>query len=182
MLIRFSGYQPAEIDQRTRPLREKNLIPQGARGVHAPSIEPLHAALMVLAMVSRRATDAGAVLARAMDLKSVPRPSGQFPQQSLATVLAGGFVMGGDFLKRLEVSCDGAIAWATCTVNGDTSRILFCEDDVVAFVEKFPDTYDAQGEGGCGHRFVIGRGLIDQIALDLREDVAAGYAAEKVSA
>jgi hypothetical protein len=29
---------------------------------------------------------------------------------------------------------------------------------------------------------VIGRGLIDQIALDLREDVAAGYAAEKVSA
>lgn len=49
---------PGEVDQRCRQLREAGLVYTGARGPWAPHVTANEAALHVLSMASRRATDA----------------------------------------------------------------------------------------------------------------------------
>lgn len=178
ILTFHSRYQPGEIDTRTRPLREHNLIPSGPRGVNAPDLEPLHAALVVLTMVSRRAADSGAVVMRAMDLKMVPRAGCNLDKPTtLAVMLAAGISAGSSLLKRMEITCDGEMAWATIIVDDAPVTLLFTDDPKVQeWVQCYPETYDAQGASYCGHRFVINGALIDQIKLEMEDDAPAGYA------
>lgn len=181
LLVTLSGLSAGELNQRTRPLWERNLIPYGPRGLGAPEIEPLHAALMILTMVSKRATDSGSVMARAMDLKAVERPGAEIMRgHALATLLASAMVKGSSLLQRLEVSVDGAMAWATCQIDARVVRVLFCEPDIAKFVKRYPNTYDAQGSSLCAHWLVIGPGFIDQAMIELSEaeDARASYAPE----
>lgn len=183
LLASHSGYQRGEIDQRVRPLRDHNLIPYGPRGPNAPAMEPLHAALIVLTMVSRRAASSGEIAMRAMDLQLVPRPAFSLDgSQRLAAVLATGLSIGSSFLHRVEISSDGSLAWVTVVEKRKPVTFLFCDDaKMIQWVAEHPDTYEAQGGSLCNHRFVMSAAVIDQIkiGLDVGED-SAGYASRKV--
>jgi hypothetical protein len=179
LLVRYSGYQPGEIDQRTRPLREHSLIPSGPRGVNAPDLEPLHAALVVLTMVSRRANEGGSTAMRAMNLKLAPRAGCRLDSMDLATMLAGGLTMGSAFLQRLEIACDGSMAWATIIEGRKTFRIFFTDEIRVARALKDdPSIYDATGGTYAGHWFIITGAIIDQILIEMKktEPRPASYA------
>jgi hypothetical protein len=183
ILVRYSGYQPGEIDQRTRPLRDHSLIPSGPRGVNAPDLEPLHAALVVLTMVSRRATEAGATAMRAMELKPAPRPGCRLDALNLAVTLAMGLTKGSAFLRRLEIACDGSMAWATIAHGRKVFRLFFTDDDrVLQALEDDPSVYDATGGTYAGHWFIINGAIIDQILIAIGDNDRAGYARPKVSA
>ena len=140
LLVLLSGYQPGEVDQRIRPLRERDLIPSGPRGLNAPDLEPLHAALVLLTMVARRATDAGKTAMRAMDLKAVPRGDcAVTAETALLPVIAAGLVAGSAFLQRVEIFCDGSLAWISIRENGEVKSVLFSNDQNIAkFVADFP--------------------------------------------
>ncbi|MCR5856587.1 hypothetical protein [Mesorhizobium sp. J428] len=56
--------QPGEVDQRCRKLRETGIVYAGGRGNSAPHLTIEEGASQILAMVSRRATDAYEVAAR----------------------------------------------------------------------------------------------------------------------
>ena len=183
MLANFSGYQRGEIEQRIRPLRDRNLIPSGPRGVNAPDLEPLHAALVLLTMVARRATDAGAVAMRAMDLKSVSRDGcalqgGTSLLPVISTALAGAI----GYVERVEILCDGSLAWVTINEDGTAKRVLFTDDAKMRRrISSNPDVYDRQGAMFCGHRLVLTEAILEQVALDLVDDTPAGYAKERAA-
>lgn len=181
MLTLHSGYQPGEIDQRMRPLREHNLVPHGPRGRGAFHIEPLHACLGLLTMVSRRATDAGAVAMRAMDLKLVPRAGVDIAANTTLPVLLAAGIQAGGIIKRIEIFCDGSMAWATMAIGKKTATVLLTDDrKVAAFVKAHPETYDAQGRHYCGHRMAFAGEFLDVIRLAMtEEDAGAGYAGDK---
>lgn len=178
LLTRHSGYQRGEIDQRVRPLREHNLIPYGPRGPNAPAMLSLHAALIVLTMVSRRAASSGEIAVRAMDLQLVPRPGMALAgDHRLASIIAVGFQEGSGFLRRIEISCDGSLAWATVVDDGEPVTFLFCDDKKMTdWVAENPDTYDAQGGSLCNHRFVMSAAVIDQIKVGLEKNDSSSTA------
>lgn len=66
LLARELGRPLGEIDKRCRGLRSDGLIESGPRGLGAPDLSPEDAALHLLSMVSRRATDALDVARKAM--------------------------------------------------------------------------------------------------------------------
>ena len=184
LLTMHSGYQPGEIDQRLRPLRDHNLIPYGPRGPNAPQMQPLHAALIVLTMVSRRAAAAGEIARRAMDLQLVPRKGVALDgSHRFAAFLATGLKVGSSWMQRIEVSCDGSLAWATVVDKRKRVTLLFCDDKkMMEWVAENPETYDAQGGSLCNHRFVMSAAVIDAIMLNLTEEQPAVYAKKKVLA
>lgn len=175
-LAERSGYQPGEIDQRIRQLRH-SLIPSGPRGLNAPHLEPLHVAICLLAMVSRRATDAAKVAMRAMELKSVPRPGIGIAELALALApaLAAGVIRGSDMIRRVEITCDGTMAWVTLADGG---TLFFCDDKkLTKAIEKDPSKYEAAGSHYCGHRFVLTGAIFDQLRAEMSEGrVPAKYA------
>jgi hypothetical protein len=180
LLTFHSGYQAGEVDQRTRPLRGHNLIPHGPRGVNALDLEPLHAALMVLTMVSRRAADAGEVAMRAMDLELVPRRGFPLDATALAVHLAAGIVAGSGLLRRMDIACDGSIAWAEIVVKGKAHRVFFTDDPKVKrAVADDPSTYEATGGTYAGHWFILTGAVLDQITLKMAKASAAASAAAK---
>lgn len=180
LISRFAACQPGEVDQRTRHLYEKNLIPQGPRGTAAPRMQPLHASLMLLCMVSRRASDAAAIMVRVMDLQAVV-PAGSNSAiadgMRLAPTLAARLLENGPKFDRVEILGDGSLAWAE--LNGQ--RILFTDDDQIrSDALESPSSYAATGSMYCGHRLVITAGLAAQIALELAEhDSRAGFADDR---
>ncbi len=186
-LVRHTGYSEGEIDQRMRPLRERKLIASGPRGLGALDLQPLEAALMVLSLVSRRSADAGFVTARAMDLKAVIPPDvANTPLAEvgpLASVLAAGLTGRATIFDRMEILCDGSMAWVDFSLDGHKRRVLFTDDpNVTEWVAEFPDTYDAQGATALSHRMVVTGDLVAQFALSLNDKDTAGDAAVKVEA
>lgn len=165
-LTALSGYQPGEIDQRTRPLRQHDLIPHGPRGINAPDLGPHHIALVILCMVARRAADGGPVAMRAMDLVYAPRPGCPLDTpMALAVAIGTAVTYGSAFCRRLEVACDGSLAWLEVVIEGAPYRLLFVEPDVAATIARHPMDYDATGAATCRHWFVMGPGAIDDIHI-----------------
>lgn len=184
LLANISGSTLGEIDQRTRYLRDHELIATGPRGVGAPDLKPLEAALMLLSLASRRAADAGPVMARAMNLTLVVPPElSEWPlgeTKALAPVIAAGLSKAEPVFDRVEVLADGSMAWVDFALSDFRRRVLFTDDDRVRnWIAEFPDTYDAQGITVLGHRLVISGAIVAQIALELADDRAGGYALAK---
>ncbi|MBK1839966.1 hypothetical protein JHL17_21400 [Azospirillum sp. YIM B02556] len=56
----LANWPASDLDVRTRQLRERDMLPKGGRGLHAPDIGPDHAATILIAMASAsKAVDAG---------------------------------------------------------------------------------------------------------------------------
>ncbi|WP_018263423.1 hypothetical protein [Methylobacterium sp. WSM2598] len=107
-LAKLLAVTPSEVDQRVRPLREAGELPS-VRGRHAPEIEPALAAMMLLAMVPRRAGDSLTVMRRASALRCV---NGDEIDTQLATRLAHLLCEPEEsWMKRLMVAGDGSAAW-----------------------------------------------------------------------
>jgi len=175
-------YAAGEIDQRTRHLYQMSLIRSGPRGVHAPHMEPLEAALILLCLVARRPTEAGQVMARAMDLAPVLPPNvTAWPFDTLRSLTE--FLMlplsgHGGIVNRIEVLCDGSMAWVEFTQAGLNLRVLFTDrTDIVARLSGGASVYDETGAMYAGHRLVLTGALLDQLALELAHD-ATGYVVE----
>jgi len=174
LLTRLSGYAPGEIDQRMRPLRAHELIPHGPVGRHAPDLEPLHVALCLLALVARRASDAGPTLVRAMSLRCIPHPEAlDVKFEELAPAIAIAVALGPSVVRRIEVAADGRMAW----LDAFDRRFHFT-DNPAAFdqVALHPESYDTQGASYLGHAIVFGTGAIERIHDEATDDTEAGYA------
>jgi hypothetical protein len=112
---------------------------------------------------------------RAMDLEMVPRQRCGLTG-ALAPVIAAGIVTGSVWLKRVEIACDGSMAWATIADNKQTWRLLFVDDKKARrSIEADPAIYDAYGATYAGHWFILTGAVIDQIKLGMT-DTPAGYA------
>ena len=76
------------------------------------------------------------------------------------------------------VSENGDRAWLTLEYG---HRLFFSKDPdkVLEIVRGRPSIYANQGAALMERLFVIGRGVIQQIALGLRQDTEAGYRNEK---
>jgi hypothetical protein len=186
-LVRHTGYTAGEIDQRMRPLRNRKLIASGPRGLGALELEPLEAALMLLSLVSRRGADAGPIMARAMDLEAVTPPdAGKWPLADvgpLAPILAAALTGRALIFDRIEILCDGSMAWVDFSLPNYKRRVLFTDDAKVSeWVAEFPDAYDAQGAMALEHRMVITGDLVKQFALELVDEPSVGYVGAEVGA
>lgn len=184
LLANLTGATLGEIDQRTRYLRDHDLIATGPRGLGAPDLKPIEAALMLLSLVSRRAADAGPIMARAMDLTAIVPPDlREWPLEdttALATVLMAGLSRAETMFDRIEIMADGSMAWVDFALSDFRRRVLFTDEERVrSWVAEFPDTYDSQGVTVLGHRLVITGAVVAQIALELADDGEAGYALAK---
>lgn len=179
LLSGFSGFTHSEVDQRFRPLRDLDLVPHGPRGPFAPKVEPVHAALAVLTLVSRRASETEATIRRLLELRAVPRAEGGIDgatDELVPMVMLALSPAASEAVERIEILCDGSMAWVDFRLNGKRQRILYAEPQVAEWVSQFPDTYDAQGATHCGHRFVMTGALGAQIGLEVADEQPADYA------
>jgi len=160
LLRLLSHYTESEIDQRTRPLRDRNLIPHGPRGANAPHLEPHHAALVLLTMVSRRAVDAGKTAVRSAKLRLAPHRAINLPQETeLLSVLAKAFSADQPHIKRrFEALVDGSAAWVSYDQSGALATALFLEARAIKAATKKAHLYESTGASLCNHRFVLGEG------------------------
>lgn len=111
---------------------------------------------------------------KAMDLKAIARSGSHVPQNyRLAPMIAAGIAKEG-LIKRVEITCDGAMAWITSAAeDGTISTVLFTDDKKIAKqIASSPDTYDSQGCHYAGHRLVLTGAMLDQIRLEMSEDEA----------
>src|SRR5262245_9743467 len=176
LLRLLSHYTESEIDQRTRPLRDWNLIPHGPRGANAPHLEPHHAALVLLTMVSRRAVDAGETAVRASKLKLAPHRAINLPHETrLLSVLAKAISAGQPHIKRrFEALVDGSAAWYG--QSGEVTTALFLQARVIKAATKKAQLYESTGASLCNHRFVLGEGAFaDLIGGFNRTDEKSGW-------
>lgn len=178
MLAKTLNYPAGQIDQRMRPLREGGILPMGGHGLHAPNIEPIHAALMLLQLVSLRASDAGPIGHAAMNLELVPvpgAPNAFFDVDDSQRVTLGAalalLIMHPDLeWQQVEVACDGGRAWLTITWREELIKLVFAKDpaSVSSVVGGKIERYRNQGAADIGHRFVMGAGQVKQIGLKVR--------------
>jgi hypothetical protein len=159
LLARLTGYPESEVDLRIRPLREKNLIPHGPRGPGAPQLDAGHVVVMLLAMVSRRATDALEIFGYAKDatLVSARGHAFQLPTNiSLAEILTLA-VKGECSIDQIEIGSTGRFAYVSYDEGGKSVKALFISDLAEPKTRKVvtaqPAIYERLGLGA--QRFVL---------------------------
>jgi len=180
LLSRATGATIGEIDQRTRFLRATGNVKSGARGLAAPDIETTEAACMLLAMVSRRASDAGEIFLKTANLTAIPIGGGKLLDSAkLCTVIASIFSIPADWsdameVRRIEIEENGEYAWLRLA----GMDILFSNDQTIReWVSEFPDAYENQYGASARRHFVVGGGLLYQAALEVAgADEPAKYA------
>jgi len=183
-LAAATDYSPSEIDQRTRFLRQLESFP-AVRGTNAPDIDPIHAAMMLLALVSRRAADSQDVFHRLIELQVVPR-SDLEPDSMVAmihsmsvdksaplvTILALFLMKRPDPTRNtwsvfdIAIRCDGSLA----RIRFGSGKTLIYTDraDVRELYGAVPPaTYDAFYTHYIGHSFVIGGLGLVKLAADI---------------
>ena len=166
-MVIATGSPEGEIEQRTRPLRDNNMIPYGPRGVHAPDIEAIHAALMLLSLTARRVAGVGKITIRASKLEAVEREGVEIRNANLADTLAQMFETE-EFnnLQRLEVVEDGSMAW----MRFPDKDVMFTDDEnIIKLLKKNPSAYDDQGSGMARFHRTFGIGLLKQIAFQIND-------------
>jgi hypothetical protein len=165
LLAAHSGYPIGEIDQRIRPLRERDRIPHGPRGRNAPHLDPSQAAYALSCMVARRPSDVDEVISRLENLVCDPSSDKSddrlFHMLSFPYVLSGAIVLGSTAFQRVEICCDGSMAWADVFYDGKQFRLRF--SDVPG--EKDRDS------SYCGHRSIIPGDLIDEVGRRIHSDL-----------
>ncbi|GJE60731.1 hypothetical protein [Methylobacterium trifolii] len=173
LLARMAGIPESEADQRMRVLRQAEIVPTGARGRNAPDIEPIHAAFMILSLISRRAVDAGAVAHRAANLQMLNGPIKE--GATLGALLAALVLHHGDALiRRVTVSEDGSAAWVLPEPGGATEW-LFVEPQAAREIAQSGTNPADYGQSYMGRRFVLGGGSIAQMGLKLSKAVESGW-------
>jgi hypothetical protein len=191
MMAREYRWPAAEIDQRFRPIRYK-LNPTSARGRHAPPIEANAVAFALLTLAARRASDAYEVAVRASTLRYVPPPGVAqplgvpMPARELGLVDVLIHVLQNperDIARRLEIDGEGKAAWLTVRHRGGTVDLWFTSSTTAtAAARKDRAIYDNQGAAFCGHRLVIGGGVLRQLGIELAsEDDAESAPPAKVA-
>jgi hypothetical protein len=155
-----------ELDQRVRPLRAHGMLPSGGRGPHAPHITTREAALMVLACVSRRATDAYTIAQKASALV----PGDQKPiagQSNLSGLLA--VILNTSFYTQSEEISD--ISSILIDENGSFAYINRLSAQSVRWAaphlhHTFFNDLEAfeSGRFQFGRWFLIGRGFLQDLA------------------
>lgn len=164
LLAGLTGWTSSEIDQRMRPLRAEGLpaFASTARGLHAPDIAPIHAAMMLLQLISRRAVDAGPVGRTARQLGPASEETG--PPVSLTFFLTMLLTNGMPLqLTRFEATPDGKNVWLDCYSEADCHGSQFC----------FSDTHEPC-DGAIEHRLVIGRDALATIRAAVSGPIAQG--------
>jgi hypothetical protein len=183
-----SNRTSGEVDQRMRPLREAGVISSGPRGDNALPLTPQEAAYGLASMISRRAADALAVALTFMrDCKYLEHPrhgeiisvDGFVDGIGAGVVLALLLAEPATFdVHAFEISEDGRRAWLTLRVADRLEVLFFCDDAAAIrkYVAGIESRYLNQGASTLGSRMVFGGGLIDELALKLRDSDKAGYA------
>lgn len=185
----WSDWSESEIDQRIRPLRDGGVFGRGA-GRHAPDLTPLQAALMLLQMVPRRATDAAVIGRQAWDLKAVIPPNAPewaievLAYARLPEVMSVCFDLPDSVaIHSLRVQSNAAAAWMVLRRGDEICEVWFTSwDERRTWVEAHPETYHNQGTTFVGQCFYMGHGTFEEIALGLKTAKQSGWVGEKVSA
>jgi hypothetical protein len=177
LLVEYSGYRPADIDQRTRALRAEGRIPSGPRGRNAPDLSPSDIATVLLTMTARRAKDGASIASRAGELLALQRPPEGYAlllKEALVTVIEGKI---GIF--KFEIRCDGEMAWADYTNHSNT--LFLRRDHKMRKILKtdFTRYYEAHDESYCGHWLVLSSALFAAIRRRIGARVEHPSPAEK---
>lgn len=180
ILASLAGRTIGEVDQRTRVLRAHSEISSGPRGLAAPHMNHVEAAAHILALVSRRAVDAGEVSRRLMtDCRYVPHPHHKdFIRGSLSVGGATALVMEADpsedgLFKSFEIHESGHKAWLNVTRrDGSQAKLLFTTAGMDGL--DGAEAYEGIERDTLGNRFVVSAqllvGLGIKISADLRDE------------
>ncbi|MGH6924590.1 MAG: hypothetical protein ACRED5_12700 [Propylenella sp.] len=181
LICGFSNRSRADLDVRTRKLREHRMLPVGGRGLHAAQIGPRDAATMLIAVSgSKNAVDAVTAVMTFAPLVPIGGRTRSFAgcetlseaiedmlaKPALADrVLEVRFILppasdAGRFIRHEAIA---AIRWTENEVGQS------CYYTTEAFASEIDDT-DSLGQGSIRDEVVIGGGVIHQLSLDLPGD------------
>lgn len=166
-LVNFTGRTFADIDLRTRSLRAAGEITFGPRGTKAPDMSPVEIAMHLLALVARRASDAGEVTQQLVKRTcSIAHPdhadflpSGKSVATMLGYALDEYAAAGASAIQGFEILDDGKRAWMHIKrQDGRIAKILFIDpdDQLAAAAGKSSADYNLIDSFTLGHRLVIG--------------------------
>jgi hypothetical protein len=154
-LVSMGAVGAADIDGRNRSLRELNLLPTGGRGPHAPQITPEHSGYMLLGLASAVASDAGEAAKR---YAAFVEPKGGKLIDRLTQLLSDP-----DRANQIdEVRLCRTHPWVMI-VTSEGKREIYRPKKNSAYGPKDHMT-------GGREEYVIGGGLLHQIAIDLHLD------------
>lgn len=177
----LTGFSASEIDLRMRALRRHGDVARGA-GRHSPDLSPGHAALMILQLVARRATDALEAGLAARELRAVVPPTAPngvrdaLSDLSLLALLEGTLNGTGEAtLQGATVAIDGTFATAVVEVGTERAEVYFTDLPRMQtdWVAAFPDRYADILGTALGHHFIIGTSTIRKLAQLVRGDQGA---------
>lgn len=190
-LTAYLGLTRSQIDQRIRLLRYAGMIPSGGRGPHAPELEPLHVALILLQFASPTATSAMEHGLRAGSLRMVAPPGCAHllgrpaeTELSLAAALVVLLVeVGQHTWRRLIVDAEGRRATLTIIRDGRPLDVHFVPEPekFSEFVGRDPARYEAFGSSQAAASLTVGAAFIEQMGLRLRgaTDAFAGLSMQE---
>jgi hypothetical protein len=155
-LVNTEAVGAADIDGRNRALRALDLLPTGGRGPHAPNISPEHAAYMLLGLGSASvAADAGRAAKR---YASFVNPAA--PKAGTLLIYLTDLLSHPDAANKIEeVRMCRTHPWVMI-VAADGQRVIYRPPN-----EKHTGTKDYMTGGR--EEYVIGAGLLHQIAIDI---------------
>jgi hypothetical protein len=162
-----------EMDQRCRGLREMGLIEIGGRGNSAPHLSMQEGALIIMAMVSRRATDAFEVAHRLMFDCELLRHFHyadrveDFPEGFTIGDLIIGVMRGErDDVEAVEMADRGHFAWVI--MKGQSDKICFQTlNSVAADAEADWAMVQRRDRLQIGHRFYVSGDRLRQIGRQI---------------
>jgi hypothetical protein len=163
------GRQFGEMDQRCRTLREVCLLESGGRGNSAPHLSIQEGALIVMAMTSRRVTDAFEVTHRLMFDCELLR---HFHYAEKIQDFPEGFTIGDliisvmrgerDDVEAVEMSERGQFAWAS--IKGQSENLRFqTMNSVAADAEADWAMLQERDKLEFGHRFYVSGNRLQQL-------------------
>jgi hypothetical protein len=170
---------PGEIDKRVRAVRALYDLPT-IRGRHAPDLTYVQAVAMMLSLVSRRASEAGEIALKAMNLNLAPlTPMAahyDLNTSIINMILAPGRPTRWRF-TRLEIREDGEFARMDFARPGfplvpewNLKSIIYSNDKALRRkILGEIDRYNAADRFNCEKRLVLSCAFLDQVASDLAE-------------
>lgn len=171
------GYPEGQVDQRTRPLREKGLLSSGPRGLAAANITTVEAAMVLCCLAPLRANDASTIGLTICNLEFVPIPGEleelfKLPNGRRASfgAVVGLLLSDPSALNwdRIEIAANGSMA----VIFAGARRLMFVLDRRAAEVEIAGDRarYDRKAEADCGHIFKLTFAMVAFLGSWLSED------------
>lgn len=142
-LSQLSAWSRAEIEQRTRGLRESDRLPVGGRGLNAPAMEPAHAAaILIAAAVAQSASDSPVAVDRYGAMKPIDKVDGHTFYEVLTAILS-------DPTDKLDLQhVTICRSWPEAEIRFGQHAVIYRATDLPTQGYGFPIRVDVTFSGG----------------------------------